>query len=507
MPTDTPGHFPKILHLEDNPADAELIHLQLKQEWPGCAIHRVMRREEFQAALQHEAFDLILSDFSLPAFNGLEALALVQKTGTATPFVFLSGTIGEDNAVQALKCGAADYIIKDRPARLVSAIRQALTHVEETQRRRRSEGRLREQAMLLDKARDAIIATDLDHRITYWNASAERIYGWKADEVAARRLEELELHIEPARFAAARRALEEAGEWRGDLRLQRRDGTIIQVESSWSLVRGADERPGSILFIDTDVTERKKLEAQLLRSERLDSIGMLAGGIAHDLNNALAPVLMAAELLRMRLTGPDLRIVDNIETSAQHGAALVRQLLAFARGTESRHTEIEVEELIHDVGKLIRSTLSRTIELEVGSQPSLRRVCADSTKLKQVLVNLCLNARDAMPQGGRIEIRAENVRLDASQARAHPGAEAGPHVRIGVRDNGSGIPPAVIDRIFDPFFTTKPVGKGTGLGLSMVAGIIKSHGGFLNVESQPGQGALFEIFLPATGDRAEPAVA
>ncbi len=510
----TSGSFPKILHLEDNPADAELIHLQLRDEWPGCSILRVTRREEFETALRQEAFDLILSDFSLPAFNGLEALTLAQKTGSAAPFVFLSGTIGEDNAVEALKCGAADYIIKDRPARLISAIRQALARMEETERRHRSEEQLREQAMLLDKARDAIIATDLDHRITYWNVSAERIYGWAAAEVLGSRLEELQLHVEPERFAAALRTLEVADEWRGELRLQIRDGSIIQVEGSWSLVRDAAGRPRSVLFIDSDVTERKKLEAQLLRTERLDSIGMLAGGVAHDLNNALAPVLMAAELLRMRLSGPDLRLVDNIETSARHGAALVQQLLAFARGTEGQHTELDVVELIHDVGKLLRSTFSRSIDLEVVTPATLWKVCADTTKLKQALVNLSLNARDAMPQGGRIEISAENTLVPETLARLHPGAESGPHVRVVVRDNGSGIPPGVLDKIFDPFFTTKPAGKGTGLGLSMVAGIVKNHRGFFNVETQLGRGSMFELYFPAgpkvaqeSGDRADFATA
>lgn len=496
-PTDSSPAFLRLLHLEDNEADAELIQMQIAQEWPECEIRRVDTRQDFLAAIQRERFDLIISDFSLPNFNGLEALTLVRQYTTDTPFIFLSGTIGEENAVKALKCGAADYIIKDRPARFVSAIRSALAHVQEAARRRNSEARVREQAALLDKARDAIIATDLENRIAYWNASAEEIYGWTADETIGRRIEELQLHADPARFLAAREQLAANGEWRGEFRVQTKRGQVLQVESTWSLVLGADGLPRSILFIDTDVTERKKIEAQLQRVERMDSIGMLAGGVAHDLNNALAPIIMAAELLRERVSDPaDRRFVDSIETSAQHGAALVQQLLAFARGSEGQRTTVEVAGLIEDVQKLLRSTLSASIDLKVETVGQPWPIMADATKIKQVLINLCLNARDAMPNGGRIEILAGNTTIGGKHAYSHRGAQPGQYLRIAVRDTGVGIPPEVLGRIFDPFFTTKAAGKGTGLGLSMVAGIIKSHGGFLNVESHVGQGTLFELFFP-----------
>lgn len=488
----------RLLHLEDNLADAELIEMQITEEWPGCEIRRVDTRHDFLTAIQTAKFDLILSDFSLPGFNGLEALNLARHYTTDTPFIFLSGTIGEENAVKALKCGAADYIIKDRPARFISAIRSALTHMQEAALRRESEAQVREQAALLDKARDAIIATDLEHRIAYWNASAEEIYGWTADEVLGRRLEDLQLHVDPARFVTAREQLTAYGEWRGEFRIQTKRGQALQVESTWSLVLGADGRPRSILFIDTDVTERKKMEAQIHRAERMDSIGMLAGGVAHDLNNALAPILMAAELLRERVSDPaDRRFVDSIETSAQHGAALVQQLLAFARGSEGQRTLVEVAGLIEDVQKLLRSTITASIELTVETVGTPWPIMADATKIKQVLINLCLNARDAMPNGGRIEILAGNTMIGGKHVLSNSGAQPGPYLRIAVRDTGTGIPPEVLARIFDPFFTTKAAGKGTGLGLSMVSGIIKSHGGFLNVESHVGQGTLFELFFPA----------
>ncbi len=494
--TTSPG-LRHLLHLEDSLTDAELIHAILAEEWPGCQIQRVQTRADFLAALEQQPFDLILSDFSMPGFDGLTALKLVRQRQLEIPFIFFSGTIGEENAMEALRCGATDYIIKDRPARLVSAVQGALEQQHEFQLRQRAELRLHEQAELLDKARDAICVTDLAQRITYWNASAERLYGWTAAEAIGRQLGELDLGYDAARFAAAHAQLLASGEWRGTFRLRNKNGDTLQVESTWSLVLTDKGKPRSILFIDTDVTEKMRLETQLLRAGRLDSIGMLAGGVAHDLNNALAPILMGSELLRLSVADPkNLRLIETIETSAQHGAALVRQLLAFARGGEGERAEIRMAALLEDVPKLLRQSLPRDIALEVSCAESALPILADATQIKQLLLNLCLNARDAMPEGGRLEVKARNTTVDSDLARLHPGAQPGPHLLVSVQDTGTGIPPAVLEKIFDPFFTTKSVGKGTGLGLSTVAGIVKSHGGFLQVESQVGHGTVFRLFFP-----------
>jgi PAS domain S-box-containing protein len=488
----------RVLHLEDNSADAELIHTVLRQEWPDCRIRHAQSRADFVEAAQQGQFDVVLSDFSLPQFDGLSALELVRGRNAITPFIFLSGAIGEERAIEALNRGATDYVLKDRPGRLVPAIRQALARVDEMLQRQRAEEALREQASLLDKARDAIVALGLDQRISYWNASAERLYGWRAADVFGRTLDSLALGHEPSRFAAARAQVLDTGEWRGDFQIRTRSGEFVQVESRWSLVLDADAGPRAILLIDTDVTEKRKLETQLLRADRMDSLGMLAGSIAHDLNNILTPILMGSDLLRLSVSDEVGRqIVENIEAGARHGSALVRQLIAFARGTEGEQTEIRVPALIEDVRTLLRQSLLRNIQLTTTTAETLWPLRADATQIKQVLLNLCLNARDAMPAGGRLEIRAENCMVDASTARFHPGAEAGPHVLIAVGDSGTGIPPTLIEKIFDPFFTTKATGKGTGLGLSTVAGIVKSHHGFLTVESEVGRGTTFRLFFPA----------
>ncbi len=494
----------RLLHLEDNSNDAELIKRQISEEWPDCIISRAASREEFVAALLREEFDIILSDFSLPAFNGLEALELARKHGSATPFLFLSGTIGEDNAVEALQHGAVDYLIKDRPARLIPAIRTALEQRREHQLRRRAEQRLREQAEVLDKARDAICVTDIKGRVTYWNQSANELFGWSDDEGRGQRLQELFGLFNQAVIPEALKELHSLGASTRELQVVGPDGAIRHVVSRWTLVRDSSDVPKSILLINTDVTEEKKLEAQLLRSQRLEGIGTLAGGIAHDLNNVLTPIVMAVGLLRENIRDSDtLRLLEVVEKSAHHGAGLVRQVLAFARGAEGERAELQPGEVIRDVVSLLKETLPRAIALDMEIAGDLWLVVANTTQLSQVLMNLGVNARDAMPNGGRLRFDARNVTVTDSLAQSNPGARSGPHVLITVADTGSGIPAELINRIFDPFFTTKVAGKGTGLGLSTVMGIIKGHGGFLHVQSEPGCGTEFSLYFPAVVTQAE----
>ena len=488
----------RLLHLEDNPADAELIGMRIAEEWPDCKIRLVASKEDFVSALDHEEFDLILSDFSLPAFNGLEALNIARKTGSSAPFLFLSGTIGEDNAVEALQHGAVDYLIKDRPARLIPAIRTALEQRREHQLRRRAEQHLREQAEVLDKARDAICVTDIEGRVTYWNESANQLFGWAGDEGRGQRLQQLFGLFNQALIPDALKEVQAQGAWTKELQLAAPNGDLRHIVSRWTLVRDAANQPKSILLINTDVTEEKKLEAQLLRAQRLEGIGTLAGGIAHDLNNVLTPIIMAVNMLRENTEDEDTRrLLEVVEKSAQQGAGLVRQVLAFARGADGERVELQPKIVIKDVVTLLRETLPRAIDLEMEMPDDLWMVVTDSTQLSQVLMNLCVNARDAMPKGGKLRIGARNVIVDEAVAQSNPGARSGAHVLLSVADTGSGIPRELIDRIFDPFFTTKVAGKGTGLGLSTVQGIVKAHGGFLQVESELGKGTEFKLYFPA----------
>ena len=254
-----------------------------------------------------------------------------------------------------------------------------------------------------------------------------------------------------------------------------------------------------------DVTEKKKLEAQFLRAQRLQSIGALAGGIAHDLNNILTPILIATQLLRRGRLDQNRRVIDTIEKTAQRGADIIRQILAFARGVEGVRKPIQVKYVISEMENILQDTFPRSIQIKTKVKLGLWPVSGDATQLHQMLMNLCINARDAMPQGGALRIEADNEFLTESQPDLHPEAVPGRYIKIIVSDTGTGIPPELLDKLFDPFFTTKDAGKGTGLGLTTVTSIVKSHGGFVLVDSELGEGTRFQVYLPALEKREAPA--
>ncbi|HEX6625463.1 MAG TPA: response regulator, partial [Pyrinomonadaceae bacterium] len=377
--------------------------------------------------------------------------------------------------------------------------------------RKRAESRIREQAALLDKARDAIVVRDTrDNKILYWNKGAERLYGWTEGEAVGRTAGELQLLNESnaAQFERANQSVMKTGEWAGELRQRTKGGVEIIVESRWTLLREDGGEPRSILVINTDVTERKKVEAQLLRAQRMESIGTLAGGIAHDLNNILAPILMAVQMLRLKVDDPAaLQWLEILQANSERGADMVRQVLSFARGVEGERVTLQPKHLVKEVIKILKDTLPKSIEIKYDVPADLWTVSADATQVHQVLMNLCVNARDAMPRGGELSIRAENVTLDEAYARMHLEAEPGRFVSVTVADTGEGMTPDVLARVFEPFFTTKEVGKGTGLGLSTALTIVRSHGGFISPYSEPRKGTRFSVYLPAVeaaeAERAE----
>ena len=364
--------------------------------------------------------------------------------------------------------------------------------------RKMAEDKIREQASLLDKARDAIIVCKPEeYRILYWNRSAERLYGWQAGEVLDHSQMEL-LNRDSAQFLGVVKAVMAQGEWAGEIQQYDKEGRMVIVESRWTLIRDAQGRPKSILSINTDITERKKLEQQFLRSQRMESIGTLAGGIAHDLNNVLAPIMMSIELLKLQERSAQKQgILATIESSAKRGADLVKQVLSFARGVEGRQLAVQVGHLLKEIEKITNETFLKSIQVRCESQPGLWVVQGDPTQIHQVLLNLCVNARDAMPGGGILKLSARNLMLDEQCAGMISGAKPGPYLHIQVEDSGTGMPPEIMERIFEPFFTTKELGKGTGLGLSSVMAIVKSHHGLLRVESEVGKGTKFHVYLPA----------
>ncbi|MFB2737723.1 hybrid sensor histidine kinase/response regulator, partial [Umezakia ovalisporum] len=366
--------------------------------------------------------------------------------------------------------------------------------------RKQAQEKIREQAALLDIATDAILVIDFQSKILFWNQGAERIYGWQAKEALGKNPQDLFYKDISPQIKGALKTVIQSGSWQGELRKFTKSGKEIVVESRWTLMYDAAGKPKSILSVDTDITEKKQLEEQFFRAQRLESLGTLAGGIAHDLNNILTPILAASQLLQVRLpqdTEHYHHLLAIIESNSKRGAALVKQVLSFARGFKGERTIVQLKHLIAEITQIAKQTFSKSIEFAISIPEDLWAVFGDATQLHQVLMNLVVNARDAMPEGGRITISTKNMFIDEAYARMNLNAKVGPYVVMNVGDTGIGIPPEILDKIFDPFFTTKEVGKGTGLGLSTVLGIIKSHGGFMSVSSTVEQGSKFELFLPA----------
>jgi two-component system cell cycle sensor histidine kinase/response regulator CckA len=505
------AHHPstlRILHLEDQSRDAELVAAWLEDEGFRCDITLVQTADQFSSALQSLQPDLIIADYKLPAFDGLKALRLARERFPDLPFILFSGTIGEEFAIDSLKQGATDYVLKQRPDRLIAAVRQALAATADRAKVRQAETQLRQQAALLDKAQDAIMLCDMENHITFWNRSAERIYGWTAREALGRRSEDLLSGGTSARFEAATRSVAQKGEWLGELNQVRKDGTPLIVESRWSQVRDEDETPRATLIINTDISQRKSLEAQFLRAQRVESIGALAGGIAHDLNNMLAPILMATELLGEELEPQDRKnLLVTVKSCAQRGAEMVSQILTFARGAGGQAAPLRVKPILGEMARLAKDTFPRSLQIKVQVAADLPPVFANPTQLHQVLLNLCVNARDAMPNGGTLLLTAKTVCLDAYLPQGEQQPVSGQHVVLSVSDTGVGMSNEVAARIFEPFFTTKAEGKGTGLGLATVIGIARSHNGFVELSTKLGSGTTFSVYLPAVADPDAPASA
>jgi PAS domain S-box-containing protein len=738
----------KILHLEDNPADVELVRALLRSELAGSRITSVDTRDAYLDELRRGGHDVILSDYSLPGIDGREALDLARQYAPDLPFIFFSGSIGEDRAIETLRAGAADYVLKDNLKRLRPALERAVRDAQErharhqmeaqleerdarlraifdhepeciklldregrvlemnpaglqmieaesfeqvrhqsihpfiveehrdafrslhedtlrgrdgslefsivglkggrrwmethttpfrdhegrivavlaltrdiTERKRaedairRSEERYRrlvehardiiftidhgglitslnpafgtmtgwpreqwinrkfpdlvhhddlpaaldlfhrvrrgehppplelrintvnggavdfeftvtsigengrqsllgvgrditernralarihEQAEIINHAPVAIVITDLAHRVTYCNEGARSLYGLAERELVGHTADELFSAETMQILGPARQTALAKGSWRGDVPIHTRDGRDIIVEFLMNVIRDSGGRPQGRLSIGVDVTEKKRLEEQFFRAQRMENLGLLAAGIAHDLNNILAPILMAAPLLRTRASSPaDQRLLVTLEHSAERGAALVRQILSFAQGTGGERLTIQPKHIAREIAAMIEETFPRTIRLETDLAADLWPINVNPTHLHQVLLNLCVNARDAMPQGGILRLAVRNCQLTAATAAAIPDGRPGTFTVFEVSDTGTGIPPAILARIWEPFFTTKGPKRGTGLGLSTVRGIVNSHDGFCEVQTAVGAGTTFRVYLPA----------
>ncbi|MDY6900119.1 MAG: response regulator [Cyanobacteriota bacterium] len=489
------NHNPiKVLLVDDDEDDYILIRDWLNEFQLGsCELDWLDNYQAAKSVIASLRHHIYLFDYRLGAENGLELLQFSIECGCSSPIILLTGRGDRGIDIEAMKAGAADYLEKSQlnAPLLERSIRYALE-------RKQAEQKIREQAALLDVATDAIFVRDLDNTILYWNKAAEHLYGCQRNEAIGSKTAELWQEKKISLIQSAVSTLIKKGSWEGELYQTTRFGKKIIVESRWTLLKQYENKAQSILVVNTDITQKKQLESQFLRAQRLESIGTLSSGIAHDLNNVLAPILMTAQLLESQLDDErSKRLLPILINNAKRGANLVKQVLSFTRGMEGERTLVQPKHLIDEIKQVVRETFPKTIQMSDEITQNLWMIKGDATQLHQVVMNLCVNARDAMPNGGKLTICAQNFKVDENYAQMHLDAEVGSYMMISVADTGVGISPEILDRVFEPFFTTKELGKGTGLGLSTVLGIVKSHGGFINVQSDINKGSNFQIYLPA----------
>jgi two-component system, cell cycle sensor histidine kinase and response regulator CckA len=532
----------KVLLIEDNLAEARLFRELLQDAWAeNFSLSHFQRLRTAKTEIHRTHFDVVLLDLTLPDSNGLASLDALTQHAPSLPIVVLTNTNDGELALEAMRHGAQDYLLKRQVTLdiLVRSIRYAIERKQNAEALREInetlELRVEERTAAVEAANEALsheiaerentqnrlelaqqagkIGTfewDITADKVTWSIELETLYGLQPGSFGQNHEQWLQaIYPEDRQIVIA--GLAKSRQLGQGLDLEFRiaypDHNIHWIAVRSSVFLDQMGNPTRTIGIHMDITEKKQLEAQFLRAQRLESLGTLASGIAHDLNNVLTPILSVAQLLPLRLPNIDERsknLLTILESSAHRGADLIKQILSFAQGIEGKHLCIQPAHLLIDIQKIVQQTLPKSIEIARHIPAELWTVLGDLTQLHQVLMNLCVNARDAMPQGGTLSMVAANRSIDTAFASKYLDAQVGDYVVISISDTGTGIQPQLLHRIFDPFFTTKEIGKGTGLGLSAVLGIIKTHGGFLDVQSQVNQGTQIDVYLPASHTPIQP---
>ncbi|HXI64874.1 MAG TPA: response regulator [Gemmatimonadales bacterium] len=498
----------RVLIVEDSEEDALLLVRELRRGGYEAAYERVDSPSAVRATLARETWDLVISDYNIPGFGGLEALALVRDRGLDIPFIFVSGTISEDQAVAAMKAGASDYFAKGQLKRLLPAIERELREAKGRAAKRETDMRL---AKLVEHAPIGIFRSTREGNVLSVNAALVRMLGY----ATAAEVIDLDMARDVYADPAERQRLLEEHPYTDreydemEATWKRKDGTPLHVELIGRAVRNA---AGTIVSYETfvrDVTEQRRLQRELVQAQKMEAVGRLAGGIAHDFNNLLTAILGSAELALETLPAgaPEREEVDEVRKAALRAADLTRQLLAFSRQQVIVPKVLNPNDVVSGMDKMLRRLLGEDVELRAALASDLGAVKVDPGQLEQVVLNLAVNARDAMPDGGTLTIETQNIELDQRYVQGHLSAEPGPYVMLAVSDSGVGMDAGTQARIFEPFFTTKEKGRGTGLGLATVYGIVKQSGGWIWVYSEPGHGTTFKVYFPRVAAVTAPATA
>jgi two-component system, cell cycle sensor histidine kinase and response regulator CckA len=499
----------RVLNVEDSKRDAALLRRHLLRSGYDVVFDRVATADAMRAALKSQVWDVIITDYSMPQFGALQAIAVLKEAGLDIPFIIVSGTVGEELAVQAMHAGADDYVMKDNLARLVPAIERELDEARNRKARKQAE-----EAMRASEERYRLLFESNPHptyvfdretlRFLAVNEAMVNLYGYSREEFAAMTV----LDIRPQEDIPA--LLRAMSEWQGSghkgtWKHRKRDGALIDMEVTDQAVV-FDGRP-SYLVLAHNVTEQRRLEAQFRQAQKMEAIGQLAGGVAHDFNNLLTVIAGYTQLSMARIQEGDPlhNDLDQVLRAARRASALTRQLLAFSRKQAMQMKSLDLNSIVSELEKMLRRLIGEDVLLKTVLAPDLGKIEADSGQIEQAIMNLVVNARDAMPAGGKLTIETSNLDLTEEYARARIGVQAGPYVMLAVSDTGVGMDTNTQARIFEPFFTTKELGKGTGLGLSTVYGIVKQCGGSIGVYSEAGHGTSFKLYFPRARQSQEEA--
>ncbi len=501
-----------ILHLEDDPTDAELIRSILDEEGIKAHLFRVEKRAEFREALIKGSFDIIFGDYSLPDFDGMDALKIAKQIRPELPFIFISGTLGEELAIEGLKNGATDYVLKQRIIRLVPSLIRAMEEVEEKKKRVKAEKNLIQLASVVQQATEVVMITDLEGKIEYVNPAFERCTGYTLQETLGQYPRIIKSEKQDAGFYKDLWNKISSGKtWRGTFINKRKDGTLFHEDAAIFPIRDNSGKTIKYAAVKRDITAEKEMETLLRQSQKLEAVGQLTGGIAHDFNNILSVINGYSELalISMESENPLYKYMSEISKAGERAVNLIRRLLAFSRQDIIERKIVNINELIIALKKMLHRLIGEDITIDLLLTDKCYNIKADPGQIEQILINLIVNARDALndksPQifEKKITIETSNVYLNNRFVSLHPESRKGQHIDITITDTGIGMDEKTRLKIFEPFFTTKEEGAGTGLGLSTVYGIVKQNNGTISVNSAPGRGTTFKIYWPVSEQKKD----